>query len=228
MMLLYPKDMSSIIADARDYADHSSAYTHDYAGWGDQYKKHERIMWGRIGQGWLRAVCTLNDIPFEDDPSDYTEADTCDLVINSQRVDVKTWKASGVPYQVNAALRQHAVDYYCFLESLTNDIASPRIVPHGFIDFATFWQRSAHVPHGQIIPGTSYTQRYHNGSNILQDTTDIEPIEVRLRKRNQARDTLITIAGQKPIDWGARRRRASEWIRTHKTLDGYPYQREPE
>jgi hypothetical protein len=47
--------------------------------------------------------------------------------------------------------------------------------------------------------------------------------------RSQALDTLTTIAGLHPraIDWDARKRRAAEWVRTHKNLDGYPYNNEP-
>lgn len=58
--------------------------------------------------------------------------------------------------------------------------------------------------------------------------SDLTPLPVT--SKQNALNILRSVAGQRPrlINWDARQRRASEWIKTHKTLDGYPYQREPE
>lgn len=231
MRLQYPMpaDIAAIVGAAHAYADLSCNYTHDYGGWEDQHKKHERIMWGRIGQGWVRMVCELNRLPFTDDPSDYTEHDGYDIAVQNQRIDVKTWKASGVAYQVNAALAHHPVEWYCFLRSATNDVLNPRIIPQGCIPFADFWQHSTHVRCGQVIPGTTYIQRYQNGSNILCNVSVIIPFERALLQmagmtlpaqepRNQGIDTLAATAIPQRIqvsdeEWMQRKARAQAFLK---------------
>jgi hypothetical protein len=143
----------------------------------------------------------LNDIEFEDDPTDYTQNDIFDIIVRGKRWDVKTCHFFGVPYQVNTTVKKHPVEFYCFLQgtayNIDGAITSGGIRPLGLISYANFWKYSRHVPCGEQIPGKAIVQSYRNGSNILCDTSHIKPFP-HGKSSQQALDILRTIATQKP------------------------------
>lgn len=183
--MIYPNntDMHGIIQRAEAYGHASLRHTHTYAGVpSDEQRRFERIVWGRIGQEWLRSICSLNDYIYTEDPTDARTSDQYDIMISGKKIDVKLSKRSGVLCQVNAALRRHPIDYYCFLSANTNTYTpQTRITALGWMLFRDFWTQSTHVPYGQLIPGTSYKQFFKGGSNILIGQDVLLPFEDTLQ-----------------------------------------------
>lgn len=67
-------------------------------------------------------------------------------------------------------------------------------------------------------------KKFYISTNTFPKDLQVIPVT----KTQNRLDTLRVIAAQRPINWSARRKRASDWNRTHKTIAGYPYQDEPD
>ncbi len=62
----------------------------------------------------------------------------------------------------------------------------------------------------------AFSKDFGYGTRLCVKADQLEPIETFIFRQTHE------------IDWNARRKRALTWIQTHKTLDGYSFQNEPE
>jgi hypothetical protein len=197
MALLYPSDHTELIAKAREYAHKSLEHTLSYWGWHDEDntdKQLNRITSGVFGQYWLSEVCRLNDIPYELDNSAYTDPDEYDLLLGAGRriTDVKSACNSNLKMQINAALKTRAIDTYCFL-FLEKDLS--KVEPYGFISKPDYYEHARFIPEGAFFPGTGLTNRFNNGSYILElhkwnHLVDFEEYLVRSKSMQRDIDDL--------------------------------------
>lgn len=172
----WPVSVRSLM-EARLYALESNAFTFEYPGWEAKDRaaataKLERIYLGRFGQVWFAEFCRLNGIPFKGDTTTAQQVDDCDLIVCGLKVDVKVSKVA-LPPQVSPGVMGKA-HVYLFLQ--TNDAAA-FIEPLGFISSGRFKRHAVRVAHGEPIPGTSYLQRFKDGSFFLTDAAQLTGFE---------------------------------------------------
>lgn len=148
---------TSILSEARLYAMESASHTMDYSGWEDQYKKLERLTYGKFAQLWVYELCRINGVECKKDKSPPTEPDDSDLEICGFSVDVKASTSPNLIGQVSPGVYGRSNDFYCF--ALTDKDCSYIEVP-GVISCADYRKHAIRVPNGEIIPGTNIKQRF--------------------------------------------------------------------
>jgi hypothetical protein len=171
---------------ARLYAKESLEYTHSYDGWEDQnqtVKQMQRILVGRFGQRWVAEICRLNNIPMNFDESDVKISDDLDMTIIDTIVDVKTTATNSISCQVNAALKSHNVDAYCFLRT---DKKLTYVEALGFILQDRYFKCAVKVECGEFFPGTKLANRFANGSYVL-DRKHLLPFDAVLIKSKKTK-----------------------------------------
>lgn len=160
---------SSLLTEARLYALESTQFTFDYDGWNQQNEasaaaKLERITIGRYGQLWLAEFCKINGIPYEKDLSSPFVTDTSDIFIAGRSVDVKTSKMSNLPPQVSPGVVSKS-EVFAFLRT---DQSLSFIEPLGFIESDAFLQLARKILYDDLIPGTTFRQRFKEGSYFIE------------------------------------------------------------
>jgi hypothetical protein len=82
-----------LICEAEEYSKLSRSYTsdrHDFHE-GGLAAKQRKMFEGKLGEKLVKHLLQLSGLPFEEDKSDYTEADSYDFIFpNGRTLDVKT------------------------------------------------------------------------------------------------------------------------------------------
>jgi len=156
MKIRYPA-ASTMLSEARIYAQESYKHTMDYKGWDDQSIKLQRLTYGTFGQLWVGEFCRLNSIQFKNDRSSPTVADTFDLTICGKSFDIKTSINSSFIGQVSPGVIKKQIDYYGLL---LTDYNCSFVEPRGFISKSDYVSTAIEIKEGETIPGTNYVQRF--------------------------------------------------------------------
>lgn len=182
---------STLLSEARVYAQESYAHTMDYKGWQDQKLKLARMTFGKFGQLWVTEFCRVNGISYEKDTSSPYVADDRDLSIYGHSIDVKTTINRDFLGQVSPGVINKPCDYFCFL---VTDLQCSFVEPVGFMDCDTYRSVAVQVKEGELIPGTNTRQRF-NTSFFLPRPAPVVPFVQFLMKLQKAAITSRLVAG---------------------------------
>lgn len=171
MNVCYPVS-TSLITEARLYANDSIQHTMDYHGWSDQHQKQERITYGKFGQLWVAEFCKLNGIDHKKDRSSPKVADDLDLLIRGRKIDVKTTVSNSFVGQVSPGVIDKECDDYCFL---ITDKQCSYVKPIGFVSKGDYIEHANCVEEGDIMPGTSVRQRFSRSYFLPADSIVLQP-----------------------------------------------------
>lgn len=186
MHVSYPVT-SSLLTEARLYCQDSIQHTMDYEGWDDQHEKQARITYGKFGQLWVAEFCRLNGIPHSKDRSSPKYADDLDLMIHNKRVDVKTTVYKDLVGQISPGVINKDCDEYCFV---VTDKQCTFVTPIGFVSKQEYKEHCIFVKQGEVIPGTTLTQRFRGGSYFIQANTKVlRPFVMALCRGNGNMET---------------------------------------
>lgn len=159
---------SALLMEAKAYALESAAHTFDYKGWTDKHAKLSRLTHGKWAQLWLGELCRLNGYEYEKDASSPYVHDNSDLLINGWAIDCKVSTRNGLEGQISPHYKKQngQVQFYAFFRS---DTRITFIEPLGFLHYSRVEACSDLVREGEIIPGTSYVQRFAQSYFVRQD-----------------------------------------------------------
>lgn len=186
MIVHYPMT-TNLLTEARLYATDSIQHTMDYEGWKDQHQKRERIVYGNFGQLWVAEFCRLNGIPYQKDRSSPERPDDFDLIAHGFKIDVKTSVCKDLVGQVSPGVINKPVDYFCFM--LTDKLCT-YIAPYGLIAADDYRRIAVEVKQGEIIPGTTRSQRFSK-SYFLPPDAELMPFVQFMRSQGRAKSRVI-------------------------------------
>lgn len=147
-----------IINRAKEYADQSFNYTHNHAGWEDEYAKQERIFRGVAVEYFIIDFLLANGIDAKGDASIAQENDKYDFSWRNKTYDVKTAILPGV--QITAPYKTKNIDFIVCTQS-NADATELKI--HGVISKSQALKKENFIPHGASIPGTKYQNKFQEG-----------------------------------------------------------------
>lgn len=147
-----------IIEKAKKYAAASIAYTHNHAGWEDEYNKQERIMRGLAAEYFISDFLRVNGVNVVMDSTSARENDKFDFSVNGKTYDVKASSFAGV--QITVPYVNKKIDYI-IAAYVNNDATEIQI--HGVIPKDKTIEPDCFVKPGDKIPGTLIINRFRDG-----------------------------------------------------------------
>lgn len=182
---------SALLSEARLYALESSGHTLDYEGWGDQYEKMGRLTYGKFGQLWVTEFCRANGIDCVKDISSPYVPDKVDLTIYGHAIDVKTTVNRSLLGQTSPGVFQkNACDFFCFL---VTDKKCSFVETIGFLDAETYKSIAVKVKKGELIPGTTWEQRFSESYFLPPDAPVVPFMNFLLKLKTAAHTSRLAI-----------------------------------
>lgn len=150
--------LERIIERAKKYAAESIDYTHNHAGWEDEHAKQERIFRGVAVEYFIINFLRANGIDAKADTSTAKENDKYDFSWRGKTYDVKTAILPGI--QITAPYQAKNIDFIICTQS-NADATEVKI--HGVASKAQAIKKENFIPHGALIPGTKYQNKFKDG-----------------------------------------------------------------